>query len=247
MPNWTVLQKEIANTKPEGDNSPVDIVRRKYLAKLHDLTKRNIIAYYSGFLSKPKIEGVEINDEDKNGFMLCVHKLEKDKGLDLFLHTPGGDGAATESLIFYLKQMFGENIRAIIPQIAMSAGTIIACSCKSILMGKHSNLGPVDPQFGGIPAIGITKELEMAYKQITTDNRYALVWNPILGNITPSFVQQCEWAIERGRDLISTALESGMFKDAPADKKKALIERVVKRLSELTDNKTHSKPLLSGN
>ncbi len=123
----------------------------------------------------------------------------------------------------------------------MSAGTIIACSCKSILMGKHSNIGPVDPQFGGIPAIGIVKELEMAYKQIQVDNRYALVWNPILQNITPSFVQQCEWAIERGKDLIGTALENGMFKDAPADKKKDLVEQAVKRLSELTDNKTHSK------
>jgi ClpP class serine protease len=157
MPNWTVLLKEIASTKADGDNSGADIVRRKYLSKLHDLTKRNVIAYYSGFLSKPKVEGVEINDEDKNGFMLCVHKLDKNKGLDLFLHTPGGDGAATESLIFYLREVFGHDIRAVVPQIAMSAGTIIACACKSILMGKHSNIGPVDPQFGGIPAVGIRK------------------------------------------------------------------------------------------
>jgi ClpP class serine protease len=107
MPNWTVLLKEIASTKADGDNSGADIVRRKYLSKLHDLTKRNVIAYYSGFLSKPKVEGVEINDEDKNGFMLCVHKLDKTKGLDLFLHTPGGDGTATESLIFYLREVFG--------------------------------------------------------------------------------------------------------------------------------------------
>jgi ATP-dependent protease ClpP protease subunit len=241
MPNWTALLKEIASTKPEGENSAADIVRRKYLAKLHNLTNRNIIAYYSGFLSKPKIEGVEITDEDKNGFMLCAHKLEKDKGLDLFLHTPGGDGAATESLIFYLHELFGHDIRAVVPQIAMSAGTIIACSCKSILMGKHSNIGPVDPQFGGIPAIGIMKELEMAYRQITTDNRYALVWNPILQNITPSFVQQCEWAIERGKELIGRALDQGMFRNIPEEKKKLMLEQAVKRLSELTENKTHSK------
>lgn len=242
MPNWTALLKEIASTKPEGDNSGADIVRRKYLGKLYSLTGHNIIAYYSGFLSKPKIEGVEINDEDKNGFMACIHKMEKAKGLDLILHTPGGDGAATESLIFYLHEMFGHDIRAIVPQIAMSAGTIIACSCKSILMGKHSNIGPVDPQFGGIPAVGIINELDMAYKQITKDNRYALVWNPILQNITPSFVQQCEWAIERGRELIRHALEEGMFKEVePEEKRKELIDDAVKRLSELADNKTHSK------
>ena len=138
--------------------------------------------------------------------------------------------------------MFGHDIRAIVPQIAMSAGTIIACACKSIVMGKHSNIGPVDPQFGGIPAVGIINELDMAYKQILKDTRYALVWNPILQNITPSFVQQCEWAIERGKELIRHALEEGMFKDVtPEEKKKALVDRAVQRLSELADNKTHSK------
>lgn len=242
MPNWAALMKEIAATPAEGDNSGADIVRRKYLAKLYNLTNRNTIAYYSGWLSKPKIEGVEITDEDKNGFMACIHKMEKAKGLDLILHTPGGDGAATESLIFYLHEMFGHDIRAIVPQIAMSAGTIIACACKSILMGKHSNIGPVDPQFGGIPAVGIINELGMAYEQITKDSRYALVWNPILQNITPSFVQQCEWAIERGKELIRHALEEGMFKEVtPEDTKKAFVNRAVQRLSELADNKTHSK------
>jgi ClpP class serine protease len=242
MPNWTFLLKEIANTPAQGETSGADIVRRKYLARLYNHTNRNTIAYYSGWLSKPKIEGVEITDEDKNGFMACIHKLDRDKGLDLILHTPGGDGAATESLIFYLHEMFGHNIRAIVPQIAMSAGTILACACKSILMGKHSNIGPVDPQFGGIPAIGIINELAMAYEQIARDNRYALIWNPILQNITPSFVQQCQWGIERGQELIQHALEQGMFKEvAPEEKKKALVDKAAKRLSELADNKTHSK------
>ena len=78
--------------------------------------------------------------------MLCIHKLDRSKGLDLILHTPGGSGAATESLVNYLHQMFGNDIRAFVPQLAMSAGTILACSCKEIYMGKHSNLGLVDPQ-----------------------------------------------------------------------------------------------------
>jgi hypothetical protein len=85
------------------------------------------------------------------------------------------------------------------------------------------------------------KELEMAYKQISADTRYALIWNPILQNITPSFVKQCEWAIERGKELIEYALDGGMFKDAPADRKKDMLDQAVARLSELTKNKTHSK------
>lgn len=35
------------------------------------------------------------------------------QGLDLILHTPGGDIAATESLVYYLKKLFGNDIRVL--------------------------------------------------------------------------------------------------------------------------------------
>jgi ClpP class serine protease len=148
MPNWLHVLKEIKNEKdePSGGDSAVDKVRTRYLMKLHTQEGRNVIGYYSGFLSKPRIEGSDISDEDKNGFMLCTDGLDRAKGLDLLIHTQGGDGAATESLVLYLREMFGNNVRAFVPQIAMSAGTILALSCKEIYMGKQSNLGPVDPQ-----------------------------------------------------------------------------------------------------
>ena len=72
---------------------------------------------------------MSINDNDKNGLMATVNGLGTSDGLDLILHTPGGDVGATESLIHYLRQKFGTNIRAIIPQLAMSGGTMMACAC----------------------------------------------------------------------------------------------------------------------
>ena len=47
------------------------------MERLFTHTDRNVIAYYSGFLSKPGIVGLEINDEDKNGFMMAVHRLDR--------------------------------------------------------------------------------------------------------------------------------------------------------------------------
>jgi ClpP class serine protease len=163
MPNWNDILNEINAHVQQGISSAQtaqDSIRRKYLTQLFEYInpRRNIIAYYSGFLSKPVIEGIEINDEDKNGFMTVVHRLDKSLGLDLILHTPGGNLAATESIVHYLRQIFGTNIRAIVPQIAMSAGTMIACSCRSIVLGKQSSLGPVDPQFGAISAAGVVEE-----------------------------------------------------------------------------------------
>ena len=124
MPSWNELLSEI-----KAAGSAHDVIRRKYLTKLHDLTKRNVIVYYSGWLQKADLQrqgfviGLQLNDSDKNGFMSVIHELDRGKGLDLILHTPGGEIAATESLVDYLRKMFGTDIRAIVPQISMSAGT----------------------------------------------------------------------------------------------------------------------------
>ena len=134
---------------------------------MNKYTGRNIIAYYSAFLQKSGIQQTAIDDGDKNAFMQAIYGLDRSKGLDLILHTPGGNLAATESIVEYLKKMFDNNIRAFIPQIAMSAGTMIALSAKEIIMGKQSNLGPIDPQFGGMSCAGIIEEFETACKEVS--------------------------------------------------------------------------------
>ena len=162
MPNWNEVLNEINQTRAQvGSLSPLDLVRRKYLARLSEYTKRPIVAYYSAWLTRsPNAPNLSITDVDKNAFMAVVHGATKDKGLDLILHTPGGALAAAESIVDYLRRMFGYDIRAIVPQIAMSAGTMIACSCKQIVMGKESNLGPIDPQYNGVPARGVIDEAD---------------------------------------------------------------------------------------
>jgi ClpP class serine protease len=241
MPDWKEVLRDIAVEQVGQTESAFDTVRRRYLRNLVDHTNRNVIAYYSGFLSKPRIDGIEITDDDKNGFMLCIHELDRSKGLDLILHTPGGNVAATESLVVYLRDMFGDNIRAIVPQIAMSAGTMIACSCKQIVMGKHSSLGPVDPHFNGIPAVGVIEEITKAYEQISSDINYAHVWNPILSQLPPSFVQQCQWAIERSKSFLDETLNANMFKKLSKAKRQEAVAKVVDKLTNLGKNKGHDK------
>lgn len=97
MPNWGEVLSEIKGVQVDN---PLDIVRRKYLRIMHEYTGRNIIAYYSGFLQKSNAN-TSIDDNDKNAFMQTVYGLDKSKGLDLILHTPGGNIAATESLVHY--------------------------------------------------------------------------------------------------------------------------------------------------
>jgi ATP-dependent protease ClpP protease subunit len=242
MPDWKKVLQEIAVEQVSRTESAFDFVRRNYLKHLCQHTTRNVIAYYSGFLSKPRIDGIDITDDDKNGFMLCIHELDRSRGLDLILHTPGGNIAATESLVVYLREMFGNNIRAIVPQIAMSAGTMIACSCREILMGKHSSLGPVDPHFNGIPAIGVLEEIKRAHQDIKSDPVYAQVWGPILSRLTPSFVQQCAWAVERSKTFITETLQQNMLSSKrPKKRRDQIIEQIRDKLTNLGENKGHDR------
>ncbi len=236
MPNWNQILDEI---KEAG--STHDIVRRKYLQLLHEHTDRNIIIYYSGWLQKPGLNGVEVNDADKNGFMSVIHQLDRKKGLDLILHTPGGDIAATESLVSYLRSMFGTDIRVIVPQLAMSAGTMIACASKQIIMGKESSLGPVDPQIGGIPAHGVIEEFTRAHAEVKADASKIPIWQPIIAKYNPTLIGECEKAVKWADEIVKEWLKTGMFKNLKTKEQKA--NKIAKELGDHALTKNHSRHL----
>ncbi|MEK7142408.1 MAG: S49 family peptidase [Patescibacteria group bacterium] len=236
MPSWNEVLTELQSCNRVD---ALDYVRRKYLDQLHKNTGRNIIAYYSGWLQKPRIGNADICDDDKNGLMATIHKLDRSKGLDLILHTPGGDIAATESLVDYLRKMFGKDIRAIIPQIAMSAGTMIACSCREIIMGKQSNLGPIDPQFNGIPAHGVLEEFKRALKEVKDDPKSIPIWQTVVAKYHPTFIGECKNAIDWSTEIVTKWLESNMF-DSISNAKE-LADKVVEQLGSHEDTKTHAR------
>ncbi len=258
MPNWAEVLQEIeteirskqVESKKASDESriAVDVIRRKYLQELNAYTNRNVIAYYSGWLQKPGIEGSQINDDDKNGFMMAIHGFGKDctKGLDLILHTPGGGIAATESIVDYLHRKFVNSkkkidIRVIVPQIAMSAGTMIACASNSILMGRQSSLGPIDPQLLGMPAHGVVHEFQKAFEEIKNDNSKLAVWQFVLSKYHPTFLTECQNAIELSEEFAMKNLEKVMFrgkKDA-----KARAKKIVDYLTAYNERKTHQRHL----
>ena len=242
MPNWRNILSEI-----QVAGSTHDVIRRKYLQNLHEVTGRNVIVYYSGWLQKPEFArrgGMEINDADKNGFMAAIHEVDRTKGLDLLLHTPGGDAAATESLVDYLRSMFETDIRAVVPQIALSAGTMVALACKEIVMGKHSSLGPVDPQIAGVPAHGIIEEFRRALQEVAANPACIPLWQPIIAKYSPTLIGECEKAIEWSNQMVEEWLLSGMFADEkekdPKDAK-GKVERIIETLGDHALTKSHAR------
>lgn len=236
MANWNEILNEI-----QKSGSIYDVTRRAYISKLHKLTGRNVIIYYSGWMQKRGLSGTELNDDDKNGFMNAIHNLDRQKGLDLVLHTPGGETAATESLVDYLRSMFGTDIRAIIPQLALSAGTMVACACKQIIMGKQSSLGPIDPQFQGLPAHGVCEEFKRAYDEIKKDPVKTAVWQPIIAKYPPTFIGECEKAIQWSDEMVKDWLLTGMLQNK--ENAEQIADIIIQDLGNHALTKSHARHL----
>lgn len=236
MPSWHEILNEIRAT-----GTAYDAIRRRFLAGLNAHTGRNVIIYYSGWLQKPGYPGLNVDDSDKTGFMTVIHGLDRSKGLDLVLHTPGGSAAATESIVEYLREMFGRDIRVIVPQLAMSAGTMIACASKTIIMGKQSSLGPIDPQFLGIAAHGVVEEFNRAYQEIKADKAKIAVWQPIIAQYHPTLVGECEKAIQWAREMVREWLLTGMLRGRSDTQR--IADGIINELSDHALTKSHDRHL----
>lgn len=239
MPAYKDIVQELNSLQQTNPNNSIDVLLNKYIVQLHKITQRNVIAYYSGWLHAPNVLAAQVNDDDKNGFMAMVHQMNRKLGLDLVLHSPGGDIAATESIVDYLRQIFGTNIRAIVPQSAMSAAAMICCSSKEILMGRHSNIGPIDPQFGGLPAHGVIEEFKTALKQIKKDPALIPLWQSIIGKYHPTFLGECEHALKWSKEIVREWLKTGMFLGETGATKRA--REITKKLSDHKTTRTHAR------
>lgn len=237
MPTWSVLLNEAKKKGAKDPNAAIEYIvnqKRSFLEKLSKKTGRNTILYFSGFLQKPPTNDASINDLDINAFMENIYGLDKKRGLDLILHTPGGDLAATEQIIKYLKTCFHGDIRAIIPQMAMSAGSMIAVSCRSVVMGKQSSLGPFDPQLNGVPCQSAIREFYKAVEDVSKNPASLGLWQAILSKLNPTFLTLCAQADELAEELTEKILEDKDIK--PATKKK-----IKTTFAKNEDSKTHSR------
>lgn len=214
MPIWSEILGELQKNKPPD----FDGVRRKYLFELRKYTKRPVILYASGWLQKEAPPfSTSIGDEDIQALMEVTNGLRGPK-LDLILHSPGGSSMAAEAVVTYLRSRF-DHIRVIVPQLAMSAATMIACAADEILMGKHSFLGPTDPQIvlstplgmRSVPAQATLEQFNRAQRECTDPAKLS-AWLPMLTQYGPDLLVQCESALELSRELVSKWLEMYMFK-----------------------------------
>lgn len=246
MPTKNEIQNEITTAK----NSAQDTVRRNYLSKLHDFTARDTIVYATAFSSPKNLPGMPpqilmVSLDDIQGFMSALHGLKGDS-LDLILHSSGGSLEAADQIVQYLRSKY-KHIRAIIPQNAMSAATMIACACDVIVMGKHSAIGPIDPQITlptahgqfTAPAQAILDEFEQAKQEVKQDPKIAPLWVQKIGNHPAGVLNICQTTIDLAKTKVEDWLKTYMFKGKNDQK----AHEIAEWLGDAKEHKTHGRPI----
>ena len=248
MPIWSEILAELAVPSSQQGASPdFDGVRRKYLLKLYEHTGRNVVLYASGWIQKEAPAAyVSISDEDIHALMEVTSGLS-DGNLDLILHSPGGSPEAAEAIVSYLRSRFS-HIRVIVPQLAMSAATMISCAADEIVLGKHSFLGPTDPQIllttslgiRFVPAQAILDQFDRA-QQECSDPAKLSAWLPMLSQYGPDLLVQCETALNLSKELVRTWLETYMFKDSDDSDRLKKAKSVSNWLANHKNFKSHNR------
>ena len=233
MANYEDISRELGQTPTN-----FDYMRNRYADKIKCITGRDIIYYYSGWMQNKNSNNLDINDSDMEGFMNAMSGV-RGEGVDLILHTPGGDPHAAEAIVQYIKGMYNKDLRVIVPHMAMSAGTMIACASKEIIMGKQSSLGPVDPQFNGIPAYNIRSEFEEAKNDLSTNPQNANFWAIRLQQYPAAFLKNAVDAIELTNSLVKSWLADNMLSEETDPNQKS--EKITAILNNHEDTMAHAR------
>ena len=244
MATWGQILGEIQNAIQSGDVRAFDNIRNKYVNTLADFTGRDTIVYATRWTSgdmPPNL--VSITDEDIHAFMEALAGLNNDN-LDLILHTGGGSAEATDAIVSYLRLKY-KHIRIIIPQAAMSAGTMLACSADVIVMGKQSSIGPIDPQFilhtsvgvQSLPAHAILEQFKKAQDDCAANPKNLNSWLPMLNQYGPALLIRCQDQIDFGKILVNDWLKAYMFKNEDI----TIANKIADYLSNHANFKTHAK------
>ncbi len=125
----------------------------------------------------------------------------------------------------------------------MSAGTMITLAADRVVMGRQSQLGPIDPQFifGGrsLSAQAVVDQFERAKGEIKADMALAHVWAPILSTIGPALLQEAQNALAYGEQMVARWLEHYMFRGASDAATKAAA--TAKHFNDATIHKSHGR------
>jgi len=230
---------------------PIDDTIRSLLnTELIDLEAHlnaDVLTYYGSIF-----DGME------GAFLQVVEQLNQTKEHDklfIILTTDGGSATSVERHVNIIRHHYQE-VNFVIPDRALSAGTIFCMSGNNIYMDYYSILGPIDPQIQNkegrwVPALGyldkINELIQKAQNNTLTQAEFI-----ILKDFDLAELRAYEQAKELTIDLLKKWLVEYKFETWTIHKNGTTVthDEKVKRAEEIADTlsnnrtwKSHSRPL----
>lgn len=176
----------------------------RYLKHIEESLNTDVLAFVSPILrgtDRRLLDAIEAIDSKSNA-------------VSVILDTPGGIVEVVERMVTTLRFNY-KHVTVIVPDSAMSAGTIFALSADRIMMDYFSCLGPIDPQIEKdkrlVPALSYLNQFERlnqkAEDDALTTAEYALLSKLDLGEL-----HQFEQARELSVELLVKWLSKYKFK-----------------------------------
>lgn len=176
--------------------------------------------------------------------MSTIYGMEFERGLTLLMHTPGGVTNAAEAIVGYLRSKFSD-LEVIVPTYAMSTGTMIALASDRIVMGRQSQLGPIDPQMPStgrfVSARAVVEQFLAARDDILSDGAAAHVWAPILQTVGPAQLQEAQNALDYAESMVAQWLARYMYAGRASKDAELLGTEVARHFNDASAHKSHGR------
>ncbi len=170
VPAGTEESPQPAN--PAGADVPAPWANFITSASDEDIRKRyvdeaNLFLATAGFLDRycclallePE-NSIDSVDLDGVYSALAEQNSNRRKDVLLIIVSRGGNIEPAYQISKLCKSFARERFVVVVPRQAKSAATLIALGADEIHMGPLGQLGPIDPQLGGLPALGVAQALK---------------------------------------------------------------------------------------
>ena len=135
-------------------------IKKRFAEEVAGILERTrMLSYCVVALLEPE-DSIDSSDLDRIFAGLSELNGDRSKDVMLLLLSSGGSIEPAYQISKLCKSFSSSRFVAIVPRKAKSAGTLIAIGADEIHMGPLSQLGPIDPQLDGLPALGVSQALK---------------------------------------------------------------------------------------
>ncbi len=151
----SAVVKALSPDAPANAAKDRDDCLRSYLAE--QIAKHPIANDYNVLVLFDK--GMMIKS-DADHIYSAATRFAKPKPILLVLRSTGGVIGSAYLIGKLCREYAKGKLAIVVPREAKSAATLLCCAADEIHMGSLSELGPIDPQIEGLPALGLKSSIE---------------------------------------------------------------------------------------